>query len=903
MPAIAIAGGLLESLTARYKERSLAATAANGSLAQEVIAGVRTAVALQAERALVALYGVKNAQAARWGRAMALVGALGMMIIFFMVRPRLVRSRRDLVLTRDGRLQIYGSYGLAFYYGGTLILQDSATPGDVVGCFFAIVIGAFSLAQAAPNMQAIAVAMAAADKLLATIDRVPVIDSSSTDGFKPEAATRGEITFDNVDFFYPARPAVQVLHRFSATFAPGTNTALVGASGSGKSTIANLCLRFYDAAGGQATLDRVPLKDWNVRHLRSQIGLVSQEPTLFACSVADNIAHGLRGALSDDPKARHARVVDAATRANAHTFIEKLPDGYDTVIGEGGRLLSGGQKQRIAIARAIVGDPPVLILDEATSALDTASERVVQDALDRAAAGRCTITIAHRLSTIKNADQIIVMSAGRVIERAQSGDGMSAHRRLLQDCDGPYSRLVAAQRFRDSDDTGEMGEDEKPAFATLTKHATGRSVASRALSDSRHDLERAAGKRKANTFTLLLRILWINRADWPWYTVGLVSAAALGCVYPVFGIVFGRFIGVFESQDAGELRAGTEEVAFWSLIIAIIAGIACAIANWSFVATAESIASQLRMSVLSAILRQDMAYFDDPKVSTGSLTANVADHAQKINSFLGMTFSATLQLLFTIVAGAIVGLVYAWQIALVAIATIPLNVAAGVLQMRIVFLKDDHVKESHAESAQLACEAATAIRTVAALTREDECYDAYCRELDGPQRASNRVAIIAACLFGICQALLFWVLALVFWWGVKQVAEGTVTAEAFFVALMSVTFATIDSSQIFMYVPDLSHFSGAARDVFKLLDSEPEIDANANDGEPLDDCKGHVRLENVHFRYASRPHVPVLRGLDIEVKPGQYIALVGESGCGKSSTLALLERYASLSLSRARGRC
>lgn len=228
--------------------------------------------------------------------------------------------------------------------------------------------------------------------MYATIDRVPEIDSSNPDGQKPEHI-EGELVFEDVRFSYPSRPNVPVVKGLNITFRAGKTAALVGASGSGKSTIVSLVERFYDPLSGIIKLDGVNIKDLNLKWLRSQIGLVSQEPTLFATTIKGNVAHGLINTKHEfaTEEEKFALIKKACIQANADGFITKLPLGYDTMVGERGFLLSGGQKQRIAIARAIVSDPRILLLDEATSALDTQSEGIVQDALDKAAAGKCSL--------------------------------------------------------------------------------------------------------------------------------------------------------------------------------------------------------------------------------------------------------------------------------------------------------------------------------------------------------------------------------------------------------------------------------------------------------------------------------------------------------------------------------
>jgi len=250
---------------------------------------------------------------------------------------------------------------------------------------------------------AISNARGAASKIYAVIDRVPEIDSASPEGLRPESVN-GEISFEDVRFNYPSRPNVEVVKGLSITFRAGKTAALVGASGSGKSTIISLVERFYDPLSGIVRFDGINVKELNVKWLRSQIGLVSQEPTLFATTIRGNVEHGLIGTKHEhaSPEEKLALVKEACIKSNADGFISKLPNGYDTMVGERGFLLSGGQKQRVAIARAIVSDPRILLLDEATSALDTQSEGVVQDALDKAAAGMTSSNrirlVAHPLS-------------------------------------------------------------------------------------------------------------------------------------------------------------------------------------------------------------------------------------------------------------------------------------------------------------------------------------------------------------------------------------------------------------------------------------------------------------------------------------------------------------------------
>lgn len=247
----------------------------------------------------------------------------------------------------------------------------------------------------------------------------------------PNKDIRGSITFQNVTFSYPCRPGFNVLKDFTLKLPSGKIVALVGQSGGGKTTVASLLERFYDPEAGSVTLDGHDLRTLNPSWLRGQvIGFISQEPVLFATTIMENIRFGKLDASDEE-------VYTAAREANAHEFISSFPDGYSTVVGERGTTLSGGQKQRLAIARALIKQPTVLILDEATSALDAESERVVQEALDRASAGRTVLVIAHRLSTVRAAHSIIVMANGQVCEAG-------THEELLKK-GGLYSELIRRQ--------------------------------------------------------------------------------------------------------------------------------------------------------------------------------------------------------------------------------------------------------------------------------------------------------------------------------------------------------------------------------------------------------------------------------------------------------------------------
>ncbi|KAI0061382.1 P-loop containing nucleoside triphosphate hydrolase protein [Artomyces pyxidatus] len=875
VPCIALAGVVMNKFVSKYTQLSLGHVAKGGTIAEEVISTIRTAQAFGTQKVLSDMYDNIVGQATVMDAKAALWHGIGLGTMFFV---------------------FYSSYGLAFSFGTTLINEGHATAGEVVNVFMAILIGAFSLALMPPEMQAITQGRAAAAKLFQTIDSVPEIDSSSTAGLKPETVT-GEITLENVGFNYPARPEVRILKDLSIRFPAGKTAALVGASGSGKSTIIALVERFYDPLSGVVRMDGVDVKDLNVKWLRSQIGLVSQEPTLFATTIRGNVEHGLINTPHQHASAEEKLrlVKDACIKANADGFISNLPLGYDTLVGERGFLLSGGQKQRIAIARAIVSDPKILLLDEATSALDTQSEGVVQNALDKAAAGRTTITIAHRLSTIKDADCIYVMGEGVVIEHGK-------HAELLRDESGAYSRLVAAQKLREQkeeedsvDDTSEkLGnpvdiEKEAADEIPLGRRDTRRSLASEIVEQRKR--EQTEQKTEYSLLYLFKRMGAINKSEWKRYTLGIIASILSGAVYPVFGIVWGHALTGFGLPTAHERRHSGDRYALWMFVIAIISTICIALQNFFFASSAASLTGKLRSRGFKAIMRQDIEYFDRDDHSTGSIVANLSDAPQKINGLAGITLGAIVQSLSTLVIGTIFGLAFIWKVGLIGFACIPVLLSNGYLRLTVIVQKDKKNKKAHEESAQLACEAAGAIRTVASLTREDDCLDLYSASLEGPQKESARTALFTNLLFALAQGMGYFVIALVFWYGARLVSRQEFTTTDFFIGLMSTVFSALQAGNVFSFAPDMSSAKGAASDIITLLDSRPEIDSEATDGKTPQNVRGHVRLENVHFRYPTRPGVRVLRDMNLDVKPGTYVALVGASGCGKSTVIQLIERF------------
>ena len=325
-------------------------------------------------------------------------------------------------VTAAGMVGIVGIVWL----GGREVLLGRLSGGELAAFMLYTSMVAVSLGSLAGLWGSLQRAAGATERLFEIIDTVPEIRDPESPVALPEGP--GAVRFGDVTFRYPSRPDVTVLDGVTIDVAPGETVALVGTSGAGKTTLTALLLRFYDVESGAVELEGVDVRTLRVAELRRSIALVAQEPVLLSGTIGDNIAYGAMDADAD-------AVETAARDAHAHEFITKFPDGYDTLVGERGVKLSGGQRQRVALARAIVANPRVLILDEATSNLDAESEALVQEALDRLMRGRTTLVIAHRLSTVKNADRIVVLESGTIVEQGSHDELMlraGAYRRLVE---------------------------------------------------------------------------------------------------------------------------------------------------------------------------------------------------------------------------------------------------------------------------------------------------------------------------------------------------------------------------------------------------------------------------------------------------------------------------------------
>ncbi|XP_078702922.1 ATP-dependent translocase ABCB1-like isoform X6 [Branchiostoma floridae x Branchiostoma belcheri] len=859
-PLLGIVAFLMTKMASAFTEDEQAAYAKAGGVAEEVLSSMRTVAAFGGEKKEEKRYNAHLVDAMRMGVKKAISAGAGMGVTF---------------------LVMFGVYALAFWYGSDRVRAGEYTPGGFLITFFCVVIGAMSLGQAAPNIESFAKAKGAAAFVYGVIDNEPMIDSMSEEGHRPDSL-KGNIEFKDVHFTYPARADVPVLQGLSLKADVGQTVALVGSSGCGKSTTVQLIQRFYDPQEGVIELDGQDIRSLNIQWLRQHIGVVSQEPILFATTIAENIRYGREDVTQ-------AELEKAAQEANAHDFISKLPQKYETLVGERGAQLSGGQKQRIAIARALVRDPRILLLDEATSALDTESEATVQAALDKARMGRTTLVVAHRLSTIKTADIIVGFENGVAVEQG-THDQLMAQK-------GVYYTLVTTQTFatedeEDKEEDGEVYAEDlmKKSSMHLTRQTSAKKL-ERTMSTVSRKSEKEAEEEEEVEDPDMKRVMKLNAAEWPYILVGTFCAAINGAVNPCFAILFAEVLGAFGIADPVEQEKKTTLYALLFLAIGGGSMITMFLQGYCYGKSGEMLTMRLRQMGFSALLRQEIGYFDDHKNNTGALTTRLAVQASQVQGATGARLGTIVQNIFNLGVAVILAFIYGWQLTLLCLAFVPFMIFAGFLQMRMLAGYSSEEKKAVEDAGKTAVEAVENIRTVASLSLERKFCTLYADKLKGPYQQSQKKAHITGLGFAFSQCIIYFAYAAIFRFGAWLVANGHMNFRDVFLVLGAIIFGAMAIGQASSFAPDYAKAKSSATRMFQLFDREPAIDSSSEEGDKPQSCEGEVQFRDVQFAYPTRDKVTVLKQFSTSVRPGETLALVGSSGCGKSTSVQLLERF------------
>ncbi|MBA0697591.1 hypothetical protein Goari_021126, partial [Gossypium aridum] len=818
--------------------------------------------------------------------------------------------------------------------------------------------------------------------------------SRSSSGLNQEgnilASIQGNIEFRNVYFSYLSRPEIPILSGFYLTVPAKKAVALVGRNGSGKSSIIPLMERFYDPTLGEVLLDGENIKNLKLEWLRSQIGLVTQEPALLSLSIKDNIAYG-RDATFD-------QIEEAAKIARAHTFISSLERGYETQVGRAGLALMEEQKIKLSIARAVLLNPTVLLLDEVTGGLDFEAERTVQEALDLLMLGRSTIIIARQLCLIRNVDYIAVMEDGQLVE-------MGTHDELLA-LDGLYAELLRCEEAaklprrmpvrnyketstfqieKDSSSVHSFQESSSPKFVKspslqrvhgifrpqdgafnsqespkahspppekMLENGLSVDAGDKEPSIRRQDsFERrlpelpkldvqSAQQQKSNdsdpespvsplltsdpknershsqTFSRPLsysddipmevkeakdvhhgeapsfwRLAQLSFAEWLYAVLGSIGAAIFGSFNPLLAYAIALIVTAYYRRQEHHLQ---DEVDRWCLIIACM-GIVTVVANFLqhfyFGIMGEKMTERVRRMMFSAMLRNEIGWFDNEENSPDNLSMRLANDATFVRAAFSNRLSIFIQDSAAVIVAILIGMLLHWRLALVAFATLPVLAVSAFAQKLWLAGFSKGIQEMHRKASLVLEDAVRNIYTVVAFCAGNKVMDLYRLQLKKILKQSFFHGMAIGFAFGFSQFLLFACNALLLWYTARSVKRGYIDLPTALKEYMVFSFATFALVEPFGLAPYILKRRKSLTSVFEIIDRVPEIEPDENSALKPPNVYGSIELKNVDFCYPTRPEMLVLSNFSLKVNGGQTVAVVGVSRSGKSTIISLIERF------------
>ncbi|XP_077212757.1 ABC transporter B family member 20-like [Tasmannia lanceolata] len=968
-PFIVAAGGISNIFLHRLAEHIQDAYAEAASIAEQAVSYIRTLYAFTNETLAKYSYATSLQATLRYGILISLVQGLGLGFTYGLA---------------------ICSCALQLWVGRFLVSRGNANGGEIIVALFAVILSGLGLNQAATNFYSFEQGRIAAYRLYEMISR-----STSTvnqDG-NTLVSVQGNIEFRNVYFSYLSRPEIPILSGFFLTVPARKAVALVGRNGSGKSSIIPLMERFYDPTLGEVLLDGENIKNLKLEWLRSQIGLVTQEPALLSLSIRDNIAYGRSSATLD-------QIEEAAKIAHAHTFISSLDKGYETQVGRAGLTLTEEQKIKLSVARAVLSNPSILLLDEVTGGLDFEAEKAVQEALDILMLGCSTIIIARRLSLIRNADYIAVMEEGQLVE-------MGTHDELLT-LDGLYAELLRCEEaaklpkrtpirnykhsssFQIEKDSSESHSFQEPSSPKMAKspslqrthggHAIRQPDAHFKSQESPKTqsppseqmlengtslsaLEKIPSIKRQDSFELRLpelpkidvhhirqqtsnasdpespisplltsdpknershsktfsrplsefdempvrqqdskdsqhqkppsfwRLAELSLAEWFYALLGSIGAAIFGSFNPLLAYILSLIVVAYYTTEGRHLR---HEVDKWCLIIACM-GIVTVVANFLqhfyFGIMGEKMTERVRRMMFSAMLRNEVGWFDEEENSADTLSMRLANDATFVRAAFSNRLSIFIQDTAAVIVALLIGMLLEWRLALVALATVPILTVSAIAQKLWLAGFSRGIQEMHRKASLILEDAVRNIYTVVAFCAGNKVMELYRFQLGKIFMQSFLHGMAIGFAFGFSQFLLFACNALLLWYTAITVKDSRLGLRTALREYMVFSFATFALVEPFGLAPYILKRRKSLTSVFEIIDRVPKIDPDDNSGLKPPNIFGSIELKNIDFCYPTRPEMMVLSNFTLKVSGGQTVAVVGVSGSGKSTIISLIQRF------------
>ena len=812
-------------------------------------------------------------------------------------------------LDREKAIKLGGSIGviifflnftffIAVLYGKKLIVDgmgknNRLTAGDVMTVIFSTLMAIMSIGGIAPNLKSIQEACTASSDYFTLYERKPAIDTSHSTFKPPRDQVQGKIEFKDITFIYPSDVNQRkILEGLNLVIEPGQKVALVGESGCGKSTTINLIERLYEATEGKVLIDGRDIKEYDLEYLRNLIGYVQQEPVLFNTSIRDNLFFGRNEYVKTlgDPE---LLMKEACADAYAKEFIEMKQEKYDYVVGIKGGKLSGGQKQRLAIARAILCKPKILILDEATSALDNKSEKEVQAALDHISEKSVTtVIIAHRLSTIKNADVIYALKGGKVHEKG-------THKELLEK-NGYYASLVKSQLAQDELESKE--ENISPMQKKMSKMSSERKMTLQRMSrkssryssnlDTKTQLKEIEKEKeikieRGRIFSLI--------SDHKGETfIGGLGAFIGGAISPVQGFVMSKAINALSSTNPKTVK---DDGLLWGLmflVVAFVNGISLFFKIWKLETIGSVITSKMRKLIIDKYLHLHIGFFDEDENAPGSLLTRLSIDTTQLNTLVLSVVGDLVGTLGTAAVGLGLSFYFSWRLTLISICFLPFIVYAQIIIAKTRRGGREEDKKIDIEAGGVLSECVINTKTIYSFNFQKPAVNMYLQILYEAEKKFFKDSFIKGIVCGLGVFAMYASNATVFHFSGVFIRKGKLSFQDMNSAMNCVMTMSQGISQGLVGVSEYTKAKKAFSSVFRTMDTKTLIDPSeeGNKGKITpENLKGKIEFKNVTFAYPTRPDQKILRDISLTIPEGHSAALVGYSGCGKSTIIQLIERY------------